>query len=79
MSCDLITETPPHVVLDPHRTLNPTMTAMFYDVSNLTAGSERPANKDDGMSLFLMSKIRSNMSAWTINPRVSSFSLRKTI
>ena len=47
MSCDLITETSPHVVLDPHRSLNPTMTAMLYDMTKTMTGSERSIPKDD--------------------------------
>lgn len=51
LSCDTITGTPPHAVLDPHRTLTPTMTSLFYDASKLSPGLEKPAN-DDGVEMI---------------------------
>lgn len=47
MSCDLITQVLPHVILDPHRTLNPTMTAMLYDSTKFQVVNEKSGGKED--------------------------------
>jgi translation initiation factor eIF-2B subunit gamma len=46
LSCDLQTDIPPHVVMNPHRTLNNTLTCFFFDASNLEP-AER-LNKEQG-------------------------------
>lgn len=35
MGCDLITDIPPHMLINAHRTLNSSMTAFFFDSANL--------------------------------------------
>lgn len=47
MSCDLITQVLPNVILDVHRTLNPTMTAMLHDSTKFQMLNEKSACKDD--------------------------------
>ena len=43
----MITQVLPHVILDPYRTLNSTMTVMLYDSTKFQDVSEKSANKDD--------------------------------
>jgi len=31
ISCDLVTDVPPHHILDVHRVVNPAMTALYYE------------------------------------------------
>lgn len=51
LSCDLMTDIPPHVIINPHRSLNNSMTALFFDATNLEP-IER-LNKE-GILLFLI-------------------------
>jgi translation initiation factor eIF-2B subunit gamma len=51
ISCDLITDVPPHLLLNAHRTQNNTMTCLLYD-SGCLEPQER-ANKDDGEIIAL--------------------------
>ncbi|KAI8813092.1 nucleotide-diphospho-sugar transferase [Cladochytrium replicatum] len=47
MSCDLITDMPPHHILDTHRVINPTASALLYEaVKNDDA--PKPKDEDDG-------------------------------
>lgn len=47
MSCDLVTDIPPHYVLDRHRVGNPTVTALFYDAQKMEMGLDK--HKDNGI------------------------------
>ncbi|KAJ2998907.1 hypothetical protein HDV02_003882 [Globomyces sp. JEL0801] len=48
LSCDLITDIPPNLLLRAHRSQNRTMTALFYDASMLESSDTKSSKNDDG-------------------------------
>ncbi|KAJ3189446.1 hypothetical protein HDU85_003076 [Gaertneriomyces sp. JEL0708] len=46
MSCDIITQLPPHHLIDLHRTQSPTVTTLLYDFQQLEGGAEKPCKQD---------------------------------
>lgn len=53
MSCDLITQVLPQVILDPHRALNPSMTVMLYDSTTFQSISEKSLSKEDDLVEYI--------------------------
>ena len=47
LSADFITETPPHVLFDSYRTLNPTVAVLLYDATKLSSGSAMDKKDDE--------------------------------
>ncbi|TPX65311.1 hypothetical protein SpCBS45565_g05292 [Spizellomyces sp. 'palustris'] len=47
MTCDVITDLPPHHLIDLHRIHGPTVTTLLYDFQKLESAAERPCKKDE--------------------------------
>lgn len=49
MSCDLITDLPPHQIIDTHRVLNPTAITLFYEFKS----EDRPSSREQDNTEYI--------------------------